>query len=274
MPRSTDAESPPRPPRVGIGIQPEGWSCSDLDSSACSECPCWPAVKLHGLNLEFTCEICGNYSYWVGHRRGRQEHVIGCRLTPDTRVHGGLNDVARHIIRGTRGAQGTSRILGVNVVDTSFELSLHEANEDRRTSYDVASNICQALVGGVPAPARHAVPQAPQHHGVRRGDGYGRRGGPARGGGGGGGGARGGSTPRAADEEYEDADGHGRLGGARHFILHISDPHFCVERHHVTWRAWPARPYGRECVQQEDVRGPAQAGLHLIGPGGWMQGLV
>jgi hypothetical protein len=78
-----------------------------------------------------------------------------------------------HRIGGTHGAQGTSRICGVSVVYTCFELLLLEEIERRITSYDVASKICLALVGGVPAPARHAVPQDPQHQGVRGGDGRG-----------------------------------------------------------------------------------------------------
>ena len=35
--------------------QPLGWDGKPI--------PYW-LYKLHGLNLEFKCEICGNYSYW------------------------------------------------------------------------------------------------------------------------------------------------------------------------------------------------------------------
>ena len=33
--------------------------------------------KLHGLNMEFTCEICGNYSYWG--RRAFERHFTEWR---------------------------------------------------------------------------------------------------------------------------------------------------------------------------------------------------
>ena len=38
--------------------------------------PYW-LYKLHGLNLEFTCEICGNYSYWG--RRAYERHFKEAR---------------------------------------------------------------------------------------------------------------------------------------------------------------------------------------------------
>ena len=53
--------------------------------------PYW-LYKLHGLNLEFTCEICGNYSYW-GRRAFEQHfkqfrHVHGMRCLgiPNTKA--------------------------------------------------------------------------------------------------------------------------------------------------------------------------------------------
>jgi hypothetical protein len=53
--------------------------------------PYW-LYKLHGLNLEFTCEICGNYSYW-GRRayekhfkEYRHQHGMRCLKIPNTRA--------------------------------------------------------------------------------------------------------------------------------------------------------------------------------------------
>mmetsp|Transcript_32269 Transcript_32269/g.79679 ORF Transcript_32269/g.79679 Transcript_32269/m.79679 type:complete len:502 (-) Transcript_32269:373-1878(-) len=53
--------------------------------------PYW-LYKLHGLNLEFTCEICGNYSYW-GRRayekhfkEFRHQHGMRCLKIPNTRA--------------------------------------------------------------------------------------------------------------------------------------------------------------------------------------------
>ena len=53
--------------------------------------PYW-LYKLHGLNLEFTCEICGNYSYW-GRRayerhfkEPRHQHGMRCLKIPNTKA--------------------------------------------------------------------------------------------------------------------------------------------------------------------------------------------
>jgi len=53
--------------------------------------PYW-LYKLHGLNLEFTCEICGNYSYW-GRRayerhfkEARHQHGMRCLKIPNTKA--------------------------------------------------------------------------------------------------------------------------------------------------------------------------------------------
>ena len=53
--------------------------------------PYW-LYKLHGLNLEFTCEICGNYSYW-GRRaferhfkEYRHQHGMRCLKIPNTKA--------------------------------------------------------------------------------------------------------------------------------------------------------------------------------------------
>lgn len=53
--------------------------------------PYW-LYKLHGLNMEFTCEICGNYSYW-GRRaferhftEWRHQHGMRCLKIPFTRA--------------------------------------------------------------------------------------------------------------------------------------------------------------------------------------------
>ena len=53
--------------------------------------PYW-LYKLHGLNLEFTCEICGNYSYW-GRRayerhfkEARHQHGMRCLNIPNTKA--------------------------------------------------------------------------------------------------------------------------------------------------------------------------------------------
>jgi hypothetical protein len=53
--------------------------------------PYW-LYKLHGLNLEFTCEICGNYSYW-GRRayerhfkEFRHQHGMRCLNVPNTKA--------------------------------------------------------------------------------------------------------------------------------------------------------------------------------------------
>ena len=53
--------------------------------------PYW-LYKLHGLNLEFTCEICGNYSYW-GRRayerhfsEHRHQHGMKCLKIPNTKA--------------------------------------------------------------------------------------------------------------------------------------------------------------------------------------------
>ena len=53
--------------------------------------PYW-LYKLHGLNLEFTCEICGNYSYW-GRRayerhfkEFRHQHGMRCLNIPNTKA--------------------------------------------------------------------------------------------------------------------------------------------------------------------------------------------
>ncbi|EEH52657.1 uncharacterized protein MICPUCDRAFT_42844 [Micromonas pusilla CCMP1545] len=61
--------------------------------------PYW-LYKLHGLNLEFTCEICGNYSYW-GRRAFEQHfkqfrHVHGMRCLgiPNTKAFAEVTSIA------------------------------------------------------------------------------------------------------------------------------------------------------------------------------------
>lgn len=56
--------------------------------------PYW-LYKLHGLNQEFKCEICGNYSYW-GRRaferhfkEYRHQHGMRCLGIPNTKVRTG-----------------------------------------------------------------------------------------------------------------------------------------------------------------------------------------
>ena len=62
---------------------PMGWDGKPI--------PYW-LYKLHGLNLEFTCEICGNYSYW-GRRayerhfkEFRHQHGMRCLGIPNTKA--------------------------------------------------------------------------------------------------------------------------------------------------------------------------------------------
>ena len=62
---------------------PMGWDGKPI--------PYW-LYKLHGLNLEFTCEICGNYSYW-GRRayerhfkEFRHQHGMRCLNVPNTKA--------------------------------------------------------------------------------------------------------------------------------------------------------------------------------------------
>ena len=62
---------------------PMGWDGKPI--------PYW-LYKLHGLNLEFTCEICGNYSYW-GRRayerhfkEFRHQHGMRCLNIPNTKA--------------------------------------------------------------------------------------------------------------------------------------------------------------------------------------------
>mmetsp|Transcript_12726 Transcript_12726/g.30935 ORF Transcript_12726/g.30935 Transcript_12726/m.30935 type:complete len:500 (-) Transcript_12726:510-2009(-) len=61
--------------------------------------PYW-LYKLHGLNLEFTCEICGNYSYW-GRRayerhfkEFRHQHGMRCLKIPNTKAFAEVTTIA------------------------------------------------------------------------------------------------------------------------------------------------------------------------------------
>lgn len=54
--------------------------------------PCCRLYKLHGLNQEFNCEICGNYSYWGRRayerhfREPRHQHGMRCLKIPNTKA--------------------------------------------------------------------------------------------------------------------------------------------------------------------------------------------
>lgn len=61
--------------------------------------PYW-LYKLHGLNIEFTCEICGNYSYW-GRRayerhfkEWRHQHGMRCLRIPNTKAFNEVTTIA------------------------------------------------------------------------------------------------------------------------------------------------------------------------------------
>ena len=57
--------------------------------------PYW-LYKLHGLNLEFKCEICGNYSYWGPRaferhfQEWRHHHGMKCLGVPNTKHFHGI----------------------------------------------------------------------------------------------------------------------------------------------------------------------------------------
>ena len=60
--------------------------------------PYW-LYKLHGLNVQFTCEICGNYSYW-GRRayekhfkEQRHQHGMRCLKIPNTKAFAEVREV-------------------------------------------------------------------------------------------------------------------------------------------------------------------------------------
>ena len=60
--------------------------------------PDW-LYKLHGLNVQFTCEICGNYSYW-GRRayekhfkEQRHQHGMRCLKIPNTKAFAEVREV-------------------------------------------------------------------------------------------------------------------------------------------------------------------------------------
>ena len=70
---------------------PMGWDGKPI--------PYW-LYKLHGLNLEFTCEICGNYSYW-GRRaferhftEWRHQHGMRCLKIPYTKAFNEVTSIA------------------------------------------------------------------------------------------------------------------------------------------------------------------------------------
>ncbi len=94
---------------------PTGWDgkpipywCVSIDASAAPCCALWFApqltqaalrraarrrlYKLHGLNQEFNCEICGNYSYWGRRayerhfREARHQHGMRCLKIPNTKA--------------------------------------------------------------------------------------------------------------------------------------------------------------------------------------------
>ena len=61
--------------------------------------PYW-LYKLHGLNMEYTCEICGNYSYW-GRRaferhftEWRHQHGMRCLKIPYTKAFNEVTSIA------------------------------------------------------------------------------------------------------------------------------------------------------------------------------------
>jgi hypothetical protein len=53
--------------------------------------PYW-LYKLHGLNVQFTCEICGNATYWgrrayeTHFKESRHQHGMRCLKIPNTRA--------------------------------------------------------------------------------------------------------------------------------------------------------------------------------------------
>jgi splicing factor 3A subunit 3 len=61
--------------------------------------PYW-LYELHGLNMEYTCEICGNYSYW-GRRaferhftEWRHQHGMRCLKIPYTKAFNEVTSIA------------------------------------------------------------------------------------------------------------------------------------------------------------------------------------
>jgi len=57
--------------------------------------PYW-LYKLHGLNLEFKCEICGNYSYWGP--RAYERHFQEARHTFGLKILGIPNTKQFHLV--------------------------------------------------------------------------------------------------------------------------------------------------------------------------------
>ena len=88
--------------------------------------PYW-LYKLHGLNMEYTCEICGNYSYW-GRRaferhftEWRHQHGMRCLKIPYTRAFNEVVSIA------------DARALHANLSqrdDGSFDVALDAEVED------------------------------------------------------------------------------------------------------------------------------------------------
>ena len=88
--------------------------------------PYW-LYKLHGLNLEFTCEICGNYSYWG--RRAFEQHFKQFR-----HVHG-------------------MRCLGIPNTKAFAEVSEHDSTRVRFSLFRFLSSI----VGSRPATGHDGI---------------------------------------------------------------------------------------------------------------------
>ena len=97
--------------------------------------PYW-LYKLHGLNLEFTCEICGNYSYW-GRRayerhfkEPRHQHGMRCLKIPNTKAFAEVRNT--FLARRPRRNRAVSRTSATRARFFFFPEGRRDARRSRR----------------------------------------------------------------------------------------------------------------------------------------------